>query len=61
MFPNYCPLCGEKAIWQQDFWADEIFGEGTEGSVSYYHCPDCDILLQVFYDEDCCTVIRILN
>ena len=28
---------------------------------SSYYCPECDILLESFYDEEACTTIRILG
>lgn len=58
---GYCPCCGERIICQNDFDASDVYGEEVEGIISYYHCPECDILLEAFYDEEACTTIRILD
>jgi hypothetical protein len=36
-----CWYCGGEICWDSDFPADEVYGEGVSGIVTYLHCPDC--------------------
>lgn len=56
----YCPQCGERIVWQSDFDAEDVYGEGAEGIISYYMCPDCGLLIEAYYDDEC-TVLKLLN
>lgn len=55
----YCPQCGERVIWQNDWDAEDIDSE-VEGIISYYVCPDCCLTIEAYYD-DTCAVLRLLN
>lgn len=40
-----CPRCFEKLIWDNDFDMKDIYDE--DGLVSYYHCTDCKIDVEI--------------
>jgi predicted RNA-binding Zn-ribbon protein involved in translation (DUF1610 family) len=55
----FCPSCGERVIWQSDFDGEDV-GLDVESIISYYACPDCNLLIEAYYD-DTCTVLKLLN
>lgn len=56
----YCPQCGSRTIWQSDFDSEDVYGEGIEGIISYYMCPECSLLIETYYDDES-AVLRLLN
>lgn len=42
-----CPSCGEPLSWDSDASAEDV-GYSTEGIVSYYHCRNCNVEVEVF-------------
>ena len=59
----YCPCCGTKTIWQSDFDAEDVYDDfdNVSGLISYYFCPNCDVLMEMYIDEEHNKIISIFN
>ena len=40
-----CPRCSDKLVWDNDFDMEDLYA--TEGLVSFYHCENCNINVEV--------------
>lgn len=54
MSNNICNKCNTHLIWQSDFDAADIIGEDDASFydviiISYYYCPNCDSLHELWY------------
>ena len=36
-----CWYCGGDVVWDNDFSASDVYGDGVEGIVTYLHCAEC--------------------